>query len=68
MVKTNNGTIIKKSLAGPNFFFTFVGNKIIMKNKILLWYWNLVYREMSNKQNELGVRWSRLKIYQLKNK
>jgi hypothetical protein len=39
-----------------------------MKKKILLWYWNLVYREMSNNQNELGVRWSRLKIRKLKNK
>lgn len=37
-----------------------------MKNKILLWYWNLVYREMYFSKNELGVRWSRLKIKNLK--
>jgi|LakMenEpi03Aug12_release.lakeMendotaPanAssembly.Ray.scaffolds.fasta_scaffold3637634_2 hypothetical protein len=39
-----------------------------MLNKILLWWWNLVYREMVMKENELGVRWSRLKIKKLKNK
>lgn len=33
-----------------------------MKNKILLWWWRLVYREVLFKNNELGIRWSRLKI------
>jgi len=33
-----------------------------MKNKILLWYWKLLYREFTATNNELGVRWSRLKI------
>lgn len=37
-----------------------------MKKKVLLWYWNLVFREMLNANNELGVRWSRLKINKLK--
>lgn len=39
-----------------------------MKKKILLWYWNVVYREMYENQNELGVRWSRLKLYKLNKK
>lgn len=34
--------------------------------KLTLWWWNLVYREMDMKGNELGMRWSRLKIYNLK--
>lgn len=39
-----------------------------MKNIILLWWWNLVYAQMDLKGNELGMRWSRLKINKLKDK
>lgn len=31
------------------------------KNKILLWWWKHIHREMTFKNNELGIRWSRLK-------